>query len=669
MPTKKRRSRSAMHSEGIDFEKISFSYLKEDFYTFPRKALLENKSLVERLSSGKINYSKISTNEELLKKAHKLILTINLTLFKFITKEKIPNINLNYDSLGSFCNLNMNYIEIGLASLANETFQSFPPQLLVDNAIAVSFHEQYHKRYTVKDLANLFNISVDEYYYDKGATGDKIKKYLSTSLHGTIFNILEDHRIERLGNEELPGFGFYFDEGHKFAYAIHFNEIFNSTLTSDKLETVPINYLLYKVLLPDLFEAYKDKIFKCLSLLPPTPENDALKVLLTRIDDYFVAYHGKIYSKHIKEILECTGEIYCLFPKLLREKLEEKVSNSGVITLLENPDLSSGKSTRMTPELLSDLEKINEECYTEFLKSQRGSSKSNEEDEDNEDELKDKCKTEKINYDITGDNNSYEEFQIIDEPLNPVDTNLLSAAEKLSQLIKRNIAFLDSRYSKVHIDYELTEGDIDDDELFSLKFNKNIFFNENEKPTYSLDFGILLDESGSMSSLIEEAKKAVLSLMLALHKAKHINLFVYGHTQKIAKKVSLYRYYNTLQKKKNINTIFSAHSRSGNADGYAILKMGEIMLESKSKHKILIVASDGQPSASHYSGEAAIKHTKSAVEYLESKGIYVIQICMDYIENSNLMFNHFVQYEENASFIKNLNSILLKKLIEFSKLA
>ena len=56
-----------------------------------------------------------------------------------------------------------------------------------------------------------------------------------------------------------------------------------------------------------------------------------------------------------------------------------------------------------------------------------------------------------------------------------------------------------------------------------------------------------------------------------------------------------------------------------------------------------------------------------SVEELERAGIFVIQICMNFIEESNKMFKHFVQFEPNSNFAKNLSSILLKKLIEFSK--
>ena len=67
--------------------------------------------------------------------------------------------------------------------------------------------------------------------------------------------------------------------------------------------------------------------------------------------------------------------------------------------------------------------------------------------------------------------------------------------------------------------------------MFSIGLgNKNIFQDIEEIPTYSLDFGILLDESGSMRSNMREAKLAVLSLLLGLRENKHINLFVYGHT-------------------------------------------------------------------------------------------------------------------------------------------
>ena len=90
------------------------------------------------------------------------------------------------------------------------------------------------------------------------------------------------------------------------------------------------------------------------------------------------------------------------------------------------------------------------------------------------------------------------------------------------------------------------------------------------------------------------------------------------------------------------------------------------MKESKSRDKILIVVSDGQPSASGYGGVSGEQHVKSVVDRLESEGITVIQVCMAYIENSPRMFKHYVPYEKDGSFFDNLKKILLTKLNQFA---
>jgi nitric oxide reductase activation protein len=128
----------------------------------------------------------------------------------------------------------------------------------------------------------------------------------------------------------------------------------------------------------------------------------------------------------------------------------------------------------------------------------------------------------------------------------------------------------------------------------------------------------------------------------------------------------MYKYFNTLHRFTDYRRIFSATSRSNNADGYAIDKVADIMKESKARDKIMVVVSDGQPSAHGYGGASGEQHVQDVVNRLESEGITVIQVCMAYIENSPRMFKHFVPYEKDGTFFDNLKKILLTKLNQFA---
>ena len=113
--------------------------------------------------------------------------------------------------------------------------------------------------------------------------------------------------------------------------------------------------------------------------------------------------------------------------------------------------------------------------------------------------------------------------------------------------------------------------------------------------------------------------------------------------------------------------IFAVGAKGGNADGFAIAKVGEIMMnDSKNKNKILVVISDGLPAAAGYGGDKGEKHVKSVVDALEKKGIEVVQICIDNIENSGKMFKNFIPFDNMGNFIKKLKEVLQKKLTKFS---
>jgi len=70
-------------------------------------------------------------------------------------------------------------------------------------------------------------------------------------------------------------------------------------------------------------------------------------------------------------------------------------------------------------------------------------------------------------------------------------------------------------------------------------------------------------------------------------------------------------------------------ARCENRDGNAIVASGNRVKEQSDQpqaKKLMIVFSDGSPSADRYRGEIAFTHTKKCVKYMEAKGWAIIQI-------------------------------------------
>lgn len=652
----------------LNYEECDLSFLHDNFYNIDKDFFLQYKSLKERLSSNYINYSIVNKNDiYFYEKALRYLTKTAFGLFQFVTNEKIPNIDFNFKTEESYCSLNTNKIQIGIGLLTQE---NIPLQVKVDTLVAIVFHEQYHKKYTIGDISKNLNLQVQTDYYNNKEVQNFLKEKLPTKLYGIIHNILEDRRIESLGADDFPGYTFFFEECRKYATFLHSEKKFSPQLP----EAILLDYLLIKILLPELETKFFEQVELYGASLPELSKSSIIgtsgvslfsnelkeiKKLLHIFKNYIEFNTKTIFSKKWSDILNETKKIHDLFPKDMQEKLNN--ANNAYINItveLGGENKNKGEKIELSAE---DLLKLETAISDEIKKMEK---EANEKDAQHEEE---KTKIEKV---VSKNNiSNYSTIEMIQETLKPIDYLIYNEARNSAKNIFANLGFLDSKYNRTNEEYELLEGELDETELYSIGFNKHIFEEIEDVPGYALDFGILLDESGSMGSNIKEAKKAVLSLLLGLKDNKHINLYVYGHTANVGQRTSdiqMYKYYNTLERIEDWRTIFSARSRGNNADGYAIEKVAQIMRASKSKDKILCVVSDGQPHANNYGGYLAESHVRNITQSLENEGITVIQICMAFIENSPKMFKHFIPYEKNGKFFDNLKKILLTKLNQFA---
>jgi hypothetical protein len=670
MPKKKEQKKNNSAKQYEDFD---FSILTENFYNIDRKRFLDYKTLEQRLSSGYINYGRIRTEDEYFERAIRFLTRHGYGLFEYVTREKIAVLAFDSKTESSFCGLDQNKIQVGTNIL---TQTNIPRQTKVDLLMGITLHEEYHKKYTIRDIKESLHLKKYEEYYGNTKTTEFVKKLFPSKLHGILNNILEDKRIEKLGAEDLPGYSFFFDELRKYAVFLHSEKKFVPELP----EAMLLDYILIKILIPELEDTFMDQIDlyeKELNAFLSQPNGTAIvesfkedlvkvKDVIFKIKKHIENNNETIFSNLWKDILLETNNLYALFPKEMQEKLEKKMQESVIVYInitceLGGENLNQGERIELSDEQIQDLSEIMSDEIRKLeaeMAEDVKSSKSQQRIEEHKIIAKD------ANY------NHYKTIQLIEEPLHPIDHKLYTDAKIAAKNICNNLGFLDSKFNRVIENFELTEGELDEDELYSIGYgNKHIFEECEDLPGYSLDFGILLDESGSMHSRIREAKLAVLSLLLGLKENKHINLFVYGHTANENggdDTLQLYKYYNTLERFTDWRRIFSADSRSNNADGYAIEKVAEIMKTSKCRDKILCVVSDGQPAASGYGGKQGEAHVKSVTTRLENEGIVVIQICMAYIENSPRMFKHYIPYEKNGKFFDNLKKVLLGKLNQFA---
>jgi len=146
-----------------------------------------------------------------------------------------------------------------------------------------------------------------------------------------------------------------------------------------------------------------------------------------------------------------------------------------------------------------------------------------------------------------------------------------------------------------------------------------------------LDVCLLVDESGSMGSYtMSKARQSAIALKEALADNPMLNLWVYGHSADETErgKTDMYEYWSPTMHDRPM-AMGSMRAKYENRDGNAIIaSIDRVKSESFTPHaqKLMIVLSDGEPSADRYRGDVSYSHTRKCVKYAETRGWHVIQL-------------------------------------------
>ncbi len=194
---------------------------------------------------------------------------------------------------------------------------------------------------------------------------------------------------------------------------------------------------------------------------------------------------------------------------------------------------------------------------------------------------------------------------------------------------------------------------------------KSTVINE-DKP---LDVCLLVDESGSMGSYtMANARNGAIAIKEALSGNDKINLWVYGHSADESKRgvTEMIEYFSPTMQDRPM-AMGGMKARYENRDGNAIIASAQrIKGESDNQsHKLMIVLSDGSPSADGYRGGQAINHTKRAVKYAETQGWSIIQVGFSGARDWNMkeMFDNWV-FVEDDNMLGDTVSKIIRKVIK-----
>ena len=198
---------------------------------------------------------------------------------------------------------------------------------------------------------------------------------------------------------------------------------------------------------------------------------------------------------------------------------------------------------------------------------------------------------------------------------------------------------------------------------------KNTIIDE-DKP---LDVCLLVDESGSMGTWkMKKARDTAIALREALKENDALNLWVFGHTADgyswDAEGQTNMSCYWSPSYQTDVKAMGAMTARSENRDGMAILASAErVRGESPSlgSNKLMIVISDGEPSAKNYRYSVGVPHTKKVVKHLEGQGWSIIELGISGARESAMreMFTNYVLVDDMDQ-LSNTVSKIIRKVIK-----
>jgi nitric oxide reductase activation protein len=221
--------------------------------------------------------------------------------------------------------------------------------------------------------------------------------------------------------------------------------------------------------------------------------------------------------------------------------------------------------------------------------------------------------------------------------------------------------------TNVHNIYNQKRGILDKRKLHRIPMGMTDLFKasivKEDKP---LDICLLVDESGSMGyKLMEDARNCAIAIKEALADNPMINLWVYGHSadDKVKGQTEMIEYYSPSMTDRPM-AMGSMHARYENRDGNAIIASAQRVTKESDNNanKLMIVLSDGQPSADLYRGYTGMEHTAKAVKFAETRGWSVIQVGFGGImkRHMEMMFTNFIHVEDTDELGDKVSKIIRK---------
>lgn len=422
-----------------------------------------------------------------------------------------------------------------------------------------------------------------------------------------IIHLLEDRRIEGRIVQAYPGYYYYLRAARNMVYVMARIRAEKDLRFAD-LEDVRWNYLATKLLYPELLsdDIFVERLSSHRNRLAWMDE------MLDAVKDYAVLEPHDVYDLARK-----------ISARFLSSKEEgPKMFNFYSKVMMNLPLEVEGAPVDMDVKILDDL-------FLDLTKSLDLTPVSDVQERQRQQGRK------REGNPLSG------RYRELDAPEGGVDEMVMRRAKELAAKIRLNFLTFQAKMNKSCVFYEQESGELDEDELYQVHFNSQIFLEELPAPSALLEVVVMLDLSGSMVDEHKLEMQLVLSVALAIafDANPDIRFSIYGHRVK-QERVEIVKFYEP-GKRLNLKKLFSQEGMYVNADGFAI-GYGMQKFRVRTQNKLLFMISDGTPTAAAGNMNPRI-HVREMVREAARQGITVLSIGISNFEQSD-MYDEFIPY-------------------------
>jgi len=265
--------------------------------------------------------------------------------------------------------------------------------------------------------------------------------------------------------------------------------------------------------------------------------------------------------------------------------------------------------------------------------------------------------------------------------ITPVPTDYFTKRYKmlLDQVDRNKASVIGTLLKRKNRDYQFSlksmrSGRLDTGKLAEAKQHvPTIYERIGTVKTNKLCVGILIDESGSMSSNGKDKTAAQAAIMLneALKNVPDVELFIYGHTadwyEEGASGTNSTQLFIYREPGNNNETAMgSIFAKYENRDGVAMIAAAKRMRKFTQNQGVFVILSDGSPHANAYSGYAAKEHVRKTAIKIEQMGFQVIQVTIGGYRSTD-MFKNVLDIDSIAEFPMKFVGFLRTKINDLIK--